>query len=234
MRTLEKSLKELHEAGGWSHLDIYNLMLELTGNDEIRLNLMLLDIEKLMDVEKYKLDVEDIKEKRDGIEPDYLAWMKRSSYWVLMVRVRRAIRDQLHLDDSQRVHENQINWLRGESSIRPFLEALMRQGYISNKEYYKICGNFIGVQVDEKTERINWMQTQRLLISMVNYLIAQGIIAPTDNQWIMVSKHFTWKGKELKTDSLTNESYLLHDSGKMPEGWMGLRGLIDETLESFG
>jgi hypothetical protein len=233
MRTLEKSLKELHEAGGWSHLDIYNLMLELTGNDEIRLNLMLLDIEKLMDVEKYKLDVIDVKEKRDGIEPDYLALMKRSSYWVLMVRVRRAIRDQLNLDFMQRVHENQINWLRDEPLNRAFVEALIMQGYISNKKYHKICGNFIDMRADEETEFINWMPSQRLLIMMVNYLIDEGIIGSTDNKWMMLSQHFTWKGRELKTDSLNSDSNYLYQSKEKPKGWAKLKGMIDETLRNF-
>lgn len=233
MRTLEKSLKELYEAGGWSHLDIYNLMLELTGNDEDRLNLMLLDLDKLMDVESYKLDLQDIKEKRDGIEPDYLAWMKRSSYWVLMVRVRRAIRDKLNLDFMQRVHENRINWLKDEPSNRAFTEALTRQGYISNKEYFKVCGNFIGMRADGETERINWIQSQRLLIMMMNYLIDQGIIGSTDNKWMMMSNHFTRNGKGLKADSLGNDAWHLNDSKQIPKGWVMLRGLIDETLENF-
>jgi hypothetical protein len=235
MRTLKKALNELSEEGmGWSHLDIRNLILELTGDDDERLNLMLLDIDKLMAIESYKLDLQDINDKKENIEPDTLELIDRSKYYVFMVRVRRAIRDKLNLDFINRVHENRINWLRSEISNRAFIEALIQHGYISNKNYFSIRGNFIEIQADDKeTKRIDWLENQRVLIMMINHLITEGIIGPTDNKWMMVKNHFTHRGREVKTDSLANDSYYLHDSKITPKGWVKLKSIIDETLAGF-
>jgi hypothetical protein len=234
MRTLKRALQELSEEGmGWSHLDIHNLILELTGNDPERLNLMLLDLDKLMGHESYKLDLQDIKEKRDGIEPEYLELVDRHKYFIFMTRVRQAIRAKLNLDFMNRVHENRINWLRDDLANRAFIEALSKYGYISNKDYFKVCGNFIGMLSDEKTERIDWLRSQRLLIRMNGYLINEGIIGSTDQLWLMVANSYSWKGANFKTDSLKSDNSYMHESKHVVTGWSKLKELLVDTLQSF-
>jgi hypothetical protein len=232
MKTLFKELQALSEAGRYE-LDTYNLILGMTNNEEHRMSLMLLDIERFIDQEEVDLSIESMNNEQNGRKFDFHEDIERHQFYFSLIKVKRTLREKLNLDFINRVHENRINWLRDDLANRAFIEALSKHGYISNKNYFKVYGNFIGMPADEETERIDWLRSQRLLIRLNGYLINEGIIGSTDQPWLMVANSYTWNGANFKTDSLKSDNSYMHESKHLVRGWDKLKELVIDTLQSF-
>jgi hypothetical protein len=127
---------------------------------------------------------------------------------------------------------SKIHWAKTDQSLTILFEGLKDGLYISNRDYSEIATHF-QTQSSDETEfenPINWTQTQRLLILMIKHLMKRGFIPHDSTPWLMISNHFTLKGKAINPRSLKSEFSQIKDEDVEVGGWVELDKLL-KTLQ---
>lgn len=238
MRTLSKALQELLDSGGWSLLDIHNLISDLTGRDESRrkemMSLMLFDIEKMRLMQNMDQSTQDLYFEYVGINLRLdTRHDDRRRFYDTLSRVRTELRELLLLDIVNRNREHLIVWKKPKEAMFALIEALIKHGYVSNQKPVKLYGHFMGVAEDE-VEPIDWVQTQRMLIRMFVYLMENDWVIHDAKPWILISNHFTIKGNTINRKAMGNDKYFIkQEHSSITKGWDKLEALLNETLLGF-
>ena len=126
-----------------------------------------------------------------------------------------------------------IHWLKGEESLRQFIDLLKSAGLIENREVDKIIQEHFR-RTDQTPQPIQWSKSNRLLIYLFNKLIEVGLVDNTmDRQFQLISEHFlNKKGEPLKADNLRVDSYNMktfHNSD--PRGSENIDKIIQELID---
>lgn len=126
---------------------------------------------------------------------------------------------------------SKIHWAKTDQSLTFLFEGRIDGLYISNGDYSEIATHFQTQSSDEAEfeKPINWTQTQRLLILMIKYLMKRGFIPHDSTPWLMISNHFTLKGKAINPRSLKSEFSQIKDEGVEVGGW----GKLDKLLKTL-
>jgi hypothetical protein len=219
-----------------SSLDTVNLILEYTGNDEYRMIKLLSDIESHLEMETTELSISHWQDEADGVKRDHHYTWRKERYYRALNRIKKELRAKLALNMPESSDNNAMLWLRSEVGLVYLVERLIDRGYISNRsKRLVIASNFKGFEPQEveAKERMDWVQSQRLLILFIKYLMSNGWIAFDSKPWVMTKNHFTKRGKELNSNSLTSEFSQLNTGIINVDGWDAMK-LILEPLEGFG
>lgn len=109
--------------------------------------------------------------------------------------------------DNQAKQIQPIHWLKGEKSLRQFIDSLNSAGLIDSRETDDIIQEHFR-QTDQTPQPIQWSKSNRLLIYLFNKLTEAGLIDTMDRQFQLISEHFlSKKGQPLKADNLKSDSY---------------------------
>jgi len=125
----------------------------------------------------------------------------------LLVDLKRKHTDAVYKFDDAEPQVNNIqpiHWLKGEESLRKFLDNIKSTGLIENRETDDIIQEHFR-QSDKKPQPIKWSKSNRL----INYLFWQlreaGLI-DKERKYKIITEHFLNRhGKPLKRDSLKND-----------------------------
>ena len=132
----------------------------------------------------------------------------------LLVDLKRKHTNSIYRFDDKEPQVNNtqpIHWLKGEESLRQFLDIIKSAGLIDNRETDDIIQEHFLVDGQEpikEPQPINWLKSKVLLAYLIQELstkpnMHKPFIEP-DKKWQLTELHFTVKGKEIGR-SLVND-----------------------------
>ncbi|MFH5885271.1 hypothetical protein ACG2F4_13240 [Halalkalibaculum sp. DA3122] len=133
------------------------------------------------------------------------------------------------------LNQNHINWLKSDDSLEQFIEALIKQKLIEERESEDIIKDHfepVREQIIEP-EPIEWLNTQALLAYMIDELNENHI--QTNNIWKDTAPHFSVNGQTPKNLRQSAKGYRDNETGRNG----GLIGkpknhqLIDNILQNL-
>ncbi|SMO83627.1 hypothetical protein [Gracilimonas mengyeensis] len=99
-----------------------------------------------------------------------------------------------------------IHWLKGDESLRMFLQSIKKVGLIENRDTNDLIQEHFR-QADQTPQPIQWSKTNRLLIYLFNKLSEAGLIDTMDRQFKLITDHFLDRHrKPFKRDSIKQDS----------------------------
>jgi len=132
----------------------------------------------------------------------------------LLVKIKRKHTDAVYRFDGKEPQINNIqpiHWLKGEESLRQFLDIIKSASLIDSRETDDIIQEHFLVDGQEpikEPQPINWLKSKVLLAYLIQELstkpnMHKPFIEP-DKKWQLTELHFTVKGKEIGR-SLVND-----------------------------
>lgn len=150
---------------------------------------------------------------------------------------RRALKKEIDLYENDILPEskskllikqiNPIHWLKGEESLRQFLDTIKSAGLIESRETDEIIQEHFR-QTGQTPQPIQWSKSNRLLIYLFNKLTETGLIDTMDRQFQLITEHFLdKKGQPFKRDSLKQDNQNMKYSSD-PRGSKTIDRIIQE------
>jgi len=123
-----------------------------------------------------------------------------------------------------------IHWLKGDESLRQFLDIIKSAGLIENRVIDEIIQEHFR-QTDKKPQPIQWSKSNRLLIYLFNKLTEAGLIDTMDRQFKLITEHFLDRhGQKFKRDSLKQDFQNMKYSSD-PRGSKTIDKIIQEVSD---
>ena len=126
----------------------------------------------------------------------------------LLVDLKRKHTNSIYRFDDKEPQVNKIqpiHWLKGEDSLRQFLDTIKNAGLIEIRETDEIIQEHFR-QTDKSPQPIQWSKTNRLLIYLFSKLTKAGLVDTMDRQFKLITEHFLdKKGQPFKRDSLKQD-----------------------------
>lgn len=125
---------------------------------------------------------------------------------------------------------NPIHWLKGEQSLRLFIEELKSAGLVEERKTEDIIQEHFK-QSDQTPNPFKWTNTNRLLIYLFKRLSESGLVDTMDKQFKLITEHFLdKKGQPFKRNSLKQDSYNLKYNSD-PKGSNIIENIISKLTD---
>lgn len=217
--------------GNYTTLDIKNILKEITDGFKkeallsIELSSLLLEEDKLEEYAKDNLDI-NYSEESKGLtlnqmrqkDENEFTKKRREIYfnafpvqYTRMYNFRRMLYRYLESSSSSIETSSMISihWLKGEESLRLFIEELISAGLIENRETEEIIQEHFYVNGNMPTkepEPIKWLIESKYLAYLMHRLAEEFIINIKGKKHQLTASHFiNSEGEQLKPKSLASQ-----------------------------
>ena len=151
----------------------------------------------------------------------------------ILIELKRKHTDAVYRFDDKELQINNIHpihWIKGEESLRLFLDTIKNAGLIEIRETDEIIQEHFR-QTDKSPQPIKWSKTNRLLIYLFSKLTKAGLVDTMDRQFKLITEHFLdKKGQPLKRDSLKQDFQNMKYSSD-PRGAKTIDKIIQELSD---